>query len=154
MARTSYRIINKPVTAHGIARGLDMRGHLATTVELELDLMFLKGILFLISVYCSRQGTAGRATSGDEEQEHRSPGPPLRQPGPRQRLRRFDAPLPFTMCAVILAVCVLLYLGRRLNAAIDLRMDFGDYLPCTAAETDYSMWPRVEGTATLLPQTT
>ena len=41
--------------------------------------------------------------------------------------------------------------GRRINAKLDLRVGFGDYLQCTVAMTDNSMTPRTEGAIAMLP---
>ena len=43
------------------------------------------------------------------------------------------------------------YCGRKLNAAIDLRAGFGDYVIATAPYTDNLMKPRVGGCIALLP---
>lgn len=91
----------------------------------------------------------------------------------KERVRGYDAVLPFTMCRLILTYCVLfavsginmvagatstsrlspreLFTGMRTDASRDLRVGFGDYVQCTPPTTDNSMAPRKEGGIVLLP---
>jgi hypothetical protein len=91
----------------------------------------------------------------------------------KERVRIFDATLPFVMPRKVLVMCVLFvvhclnlqpsatctdstspheqFSGRKLNAAKDLRTAFGDYCQATAPATDNTMLSRTQGCIALLP---
>jgi len=91
----------------------------------------------------------------------------------KSRVRGYDSSLPYVMCAVIIVACVEFcadrvnmcvsststdkvtpweqYVGRKVDAKVDLRVGFGEYVQATVPTTDSSMKTRTEGCITLLP---
>jgi hypothetical protein len=85
----------------------------------------------------------------------------------KERVRGYDNTLPFVMCKELLRNCVYfcvsrlnmepstlsvsglspreLFLGRRLDAKVDLRVGFGEYVQATTPNTDNSMEARTQG---------
>ena len=91
----------------------------------------------------------------------------------KSRVRGFDSSLPYVMSSVILVSCVVFcadrinmcvsststdkvtpweqYMGRKVDARVDLRVGFGEYVQATVPMTDNSMKARTEGCVTLMP---
>jgi predicted lactoylglutathione lyase len=91
----------------------------------------------------------------------------------KERVRAYENSLPFVMTRLLLVMCVLFcvsrinmqpsrttqdrtspleqFTGRKLDAARDLRVQFGDYVQATVSDPDNSMRPRTQGCIALLP---
>ena len=91
----------------------------------------------------------------------------------KERVRAHVNTLPFVMTQLLLTMCVLFcvsrlnmqptrmstsrvspleqFTGRKIDAARDLRVQFGDYVQATVATTDNSMNSRTQGCIALLP---
>jgi hypothetical protein len=85
----------------------------------------------------------------------------------KERVRAYDTTLPFVMCAKLLVMCAICavtminwvpnsqsldrtsaserFAGRKLNAKIDLKGQFGEYFQCTVPNTDNTMTARTQG---------
>ena len=91
----------------------------------------------------------------------------------KAKVRMYDSGLPFVMCKTLLIYCVFFcvsrinlhpsrtatdatssmeqFTGRKLDAKLDLRVNFGEYVQATVAETDNSMKARTQGCIACLP---
>ena len=91
----------------------------------------------------------------------------------KKRVRTLEHSLPFVMTRLLIIMCVLFcvsrinmqassastdrtspleqFTGRKLDAKIDLRIQFGDYLQATVPATDNSMATRTQGCIAMLP---
>jgi Reverse transcriptase (RNA-dependent DNA polymerase) len=91
----------------------------------------------------------------------------------KERVRAHENSLPYVMTRLLLTMCVLFcvsrlnmqpsrisvdrtspleqFTGRKLDAARDLRVQFGDYVQATVSDTDNTMRSRTQGCIVLLP---
>jgi hypothetical protein len=91
----------------------------------------------------------------------------------KNKVRCYDSSLPYVMTKILLIFCVYFcvrctnlvpnsnsmddvspneqFTGRGLDAAIDLRVNFGDYVQATEPDTDNTMRSRVRGCIAVLP---
>jgi hypothetical protein len=91
----------------------------------------------------------------------------------KERVRAHENSLPYVMTRLLLTMCVLFcvsrlnmqlsrvsvnrtcplekFTGRKINAARDLRVRFGDYIQATVSDNDNKMRSRIHGCIALLP---